>query len=187
MKLFFFDLETTGFSPNQNGVHQIAGKIRIHGETKEVFDFKVRPFDTDKINAKALEVGGVTLEQIQAYPDPVEVYKQIIDLLSKYVDKYDKGDKFFLVGYNNASFDNPFLREFFNKNNDPYFGSWFWSSSLDVMILATPFLARKRHLMPNFKLMTVAKFCNIVVDESRLHESGYDVELTEAIFDKVIG
>ena len=42
------------------------------------------------------------------------------------LEKFDKKDKFFLVGYNNASFDNQFFRAFFVQNNDMYFGSYFW-------------------------------------------------------------
>lgn len=43
MKLFLFDLETTGTDAVKNGVHQISGRIIINGEVKENFDFKVRP------------------------------------------------------------------------------------------------------------------------------------------------
>lgn len=61
-----------------------------------------------------------------AYPPMGEIYKQFVDLLSKYVDRYNKKDKFFLAGYNIASFDNSFLRAWFIQNGDKYFGSWFW-------------------------------------------------------------
>lgn len=43
MKLFFFDLETTGVNPARNGIHQISGEIVINGETMETFDFHVQP------------------------------------------------------------------------------------------------------------------------------------------------
>lgn len=185
MKLFFFDLETTGVNPAKNGIHQISGEIVIDGETKESFDFKVRPNPKAIIEDEALTVAGVTKEQILSYPEMSIVYKEFISMLSKYVDKFNKKDKFFLVGYNNTSFDNQFLRGFFLQNNDNYFGSWFWSNSYDVMVLATPFLADKRHEMENFKLSTVAKFLDISVDESKLHDAGYDIFLTKSIFNIV--
>jgi len=66
------------------------------------------------------------------------------------VDKFDKKDKLHLAGYNIGGFDIPFLRTFFLQNNDKYFGSWFWSDSLDVMVLASLYLKNKRSGMLNF-------------------------------------
>lgn len=186
MKLFFFDLETTGTYPGKNGIHQISGEIVIDGETKERFDFKVQPNPQCVIEEQALAVAGVTREQVMAYPPMRQVYEELVSMLGKYVDKFKKTDKFFLVGFNNASFDNQFLRGFFLQNGDQYFGSWFWSNSIDVMVLASAHLADKRHEMENFKLATVAKFLGVNVDENSLHYADYDIFLTKAIYDIVI-
>lgn len=185
MKLFFFDLETTGVNPAKNGIHQISGEIVIDGEVKESFDFKVQPNPLCQIEDEALAIAGVTKDQVLRYPIMAEVYKQLTSMLGKYVDKFNKSDKFFLVGYNNASFDNQFLRGFFLQNKDNYFGSWFWSNSFDVMVLATPFLASKRHQMENFKLSTVAATLGIIVEEEKLHDASYDIYLTKSIFNIV--
>lgn len=185
MKLFFFDLETTGTNPAKNGIHQISGEIVIDGEVKESFDFKVQPNPLAIIEQEALDVCGVTKDQILRYTPMFIVYGELTKMLAKYVDKFNKKDKFFLVGYNNASFDNQFLRGFFLQNKDNYFGSWFWSNSFDVMVLATPFLAEKRAEMENFQLKTVAKHLEIVVDETKLHDASYDIFLTKSIFNIV--
>lgn len=111
-----------------------------------------------------------------------DIYRKLINMLEKYVDKYNKKDKYFLVGFNNASFDNQFLRGFFLQNGDQYFGSWFWSNSFDVMVLATPYLAANRAEMENFKLATVAKALGIEVSEDNLHDASYDIALTKGIF-----
>lgn len=185
MKLLFFDLETTGTNPGKNGIHQISGEIVIDGISKEKFDLKVQPNPKCLIEQQALDVAGVTREQVFAYPPMGEIYNQFVALLGKYVDKYKKADKFFLVGYNNASFDNQFLRGFFLQNNDQYFGSWFWSNSIDVMVLASNKLVECRTEMENFKLDTVAQFLGIQVDEAKLHDALYDIYLTKAIFDIV--
>lgn len=185
MKLFFFDLETTGVNPAKNGIHQISGEIVIDGEVKESFDFKVQPNPLAQIEDEALAVAGVTRDQILQYPVMAEVYKQLTSMLGKYVDKFNKTDKFFLVGYNNALFDTQFFRGFFLQNKDNYFGSWFWSNSFDVMVLATPLLANKRHQMENFKLSTVAATLGIVVEEEKLHDASYDIYLTKSIFNIV--
>nr|DAV96570.1 MAG TPA: DNA polymerase III subunit alpha [Caudoviricetes sp.] len=185
MKTLFFDLETTGTLVNRHGIHQISGMVVIDGEIRESFDLHVQPNPKADIVQEALDVAGVTKEQIMAYPPMGEVYKQFVDMLAKYVDKYNKQDKFFLAGYNNASFDNQFLRAWFLQNGDKYFGSWFWSNSIDVMVLATPYLAAKRAEMENFKQGTVAKFLGINVDPNRLHDALYDIEICKAIYDIV--
>jgi DNA polymerase-3 subunit epsilon len=184
-KLFFFDIETTGVNFWQHSIHQISGKIVIDGETKEYFDFKVRPHEKAKIEQKALDVGNVTLEQIMSYEPQTMIYSRLINLLSKYCDKFDSKDKLHLVGYNNAPFDNQFFRAFFTQCNDQYFGSWFWSDSLDVMVLSSNYLKDKRAFMPNFKLATVAKTLGIEVDDNKLHDAKYDIDLTEKIFNIV--
>lgn len=186
MKLFFFDLETTGVNFWQHGIHQISGCIEIDGEVREYFDFKVAPNPAAKIDQEALDIGGVTLAQIMSYPDMRTVYNQLLALLGKYVGKYDKQDKFYLVGFNNASFDNPFLRAFFVQNGDNYFGSWFWSNPLDTFILATPMLMRERAGMENFKLKTVCRQMGIEVDEERLHEASYDINLTRQLYHRCL-
>lgn len=182
MKLLFFDLETTGVNPGKNGIHQISGMIEIDGIEQERFDFKVQPNPKAIIEQEALDVAGVTLEEVQAYPPMGEVYSRFVSMLSKYVNKYDKTDKFFLVGYNNAAFDNQFLRGFFLQNGDSYFGSWFWANSIDVMVLASHHLASRRHEMVNFKLGTVAKFMGVDVDSESLHDAYYDIYLTREVY-----
>lgn len=184
-KIFFYDLETTGVDCKANGIHQISGAIVIDGETKETFNFKVAPHNAAVIEAKALEVAGVTEQQIKQYEPIRSVYAKIIALLTKYVDKFDRTDKFHLCGYNNAGFDNQFFRQWFFLSGDKYFGSWFWSDTIDVMVLASYKLQHQRYLLPNFQLKTVAGYLGITVDETKLHDALYDIELTQAIYNKV--
>lgn len=185
MKILFFDLETTGLLPNRHGIHQISGEIVIDGVSKETFDFKVKPNPKAEIVQEALDVAGVTKEQILAYPEMSVVFNQFIKMLEKYVNRFDKKDKFFLAGFNNANFDNNFLRGWFLQNNDKYFGSWFWSNTIDVMVLATPYLAGVRSDMENFKLAAVASQLGIEVKQGELHDASYDIYLTKAIYEKI--
>jgi DNA polymerase-3 subunit epsilon len=185
-KLFFYDLETTGVKFWKNGIHQISGKIVIDGETKETFNFKVQPHKDAIIEDEALAVGGITREDLANYKPMHEVYSELIAILSKYVDKYNKTDKFHLVGYNNASFDNQFFRAFFTQMGDNYFGSWFWADTHDVMVMASVYLASSRAKMPNFKLSTVAKEFDIDVLDESLHDALYDIELTEQIYNEIL-
>ena len=155
--------------------------IIFQGGTRQSFE----PRYSTKFEDEALAVADVTREQIAKYPAMGTVYRQFVAMLGKYVDKYNSKDKFFLVGYNNAAFDNQFLHGFFLQNNDKFFGSWFWANSMDVMVLATVYLANKRTEMENFKLSTVAATLGVQVDGDSLHNAMYDIELTKAVFDIV--
>lgn len=184
-KIFAYDLETTGTNPGHHSIHQIAGIILIDGKEKERFEIKMQPNPKAKIDPEALKVANVTLEQIQEYQSFEDGYKELISILGKYISKFDRKDKFATLGYNNASFDDQFLRGLFLQNNDQYYGSWFWADSLDVRVLAMRQLLPVRHQMENFKLMTVSRQMGIIVDESKLHDAVYDVELTIEVFKRL--
>lgn len=189
IKIFSFDLETSGLGPVKNGIHQIAGRIYVDFKLQKEFYQDVKLMSNDIAEPKALEVSGKTVSDItsDSHCDPRKLYQAIIKALSAHCDKFDKTDKFFLMGYNNQSFDNDFLRQFFAKNGDNYFGSWFWSAGLDVMILAQQYLIMDRHLMPNFQLGTVAAHLGFDADEKELHNAFFDLNLHEAIYQKVTG
>lgn len=185
MKLLYFDLETTGVKYWKNGIHQISGIIEIDGIIKDEFNYLVRPYEKAIIEPEAMTIGKVTEQQICLYPPMKEIHSKLLFKLGKYVSKFDTKDKFFLVGYNNSSFDNNFLRAFFVQNGDNYFGSYFWSNSIDVMVLASQYFIKKRVSMENFKLHTVAKHCRIDIDEKKLHDATYDILLTREIYKKI--
>jgi DNA polymerase-3 subunit epsilon len=192
-KILAFDLETTGVKFWKNGIHQISGKFVIDGNVVESFNFKVKPYKDAIIEDSALAVSGITKDDLDSYMEMKDCYNEFVAILSKYVDKFSKTDKFHLLGYNNASFDNQFLRAWFTQNATTekeaqygnYFGSWFWSDTIDVMVLASNKLKGKRHLMENFKQSTVAKYLGIEIDESKLHDALYDIEICLDIYNKV--
>lgn len=187
MKVFLYDLETTGLDPKSNATHQLSGKIIIDGKEVEKFDFHIQPFDGAEISQEALDVSGVTREQLATYPTEEEVFPKVLAMCSKYVNRYDRTDKFYQLGFNVQHFDNQFLRAMFDRQGIRFFGSYFWSNCLDAMLLATPALIDKRPAMPNFKQSTVAEYLGIKIDESRMHNANYDIELAQAIYDKVCG
>ena len=188
VKHFFFDLETTGLDPELCGIHQISARVYVDYVKKFEFNVHVRPFPNDKIDEKALAIAGKTMEDLKQpnHYGATAVYKSLMGMLPNFVNKYDKTDKLHLIGFNNLSFDNPFFRNFFKKNGDQYFDSWFFSG-LDVFSLAAQHLADIRHEMPDFNLATVADKLGFGVEEHLLHDSYYDLALTESIFTAVTG
>lgn len=189
MKTLFYDLETTGVKPWRNGIHQIAGLIDIDGEVVEEFNLLVRPHPQSDMSPEALNMAEhlkhPTLspqEVAKTFPDMKDVHTQLTNMLGKYVDRYDKKDKFFLCGYNNSQFDNQFFRFWFEQNGDPYFNAWFWINPLDVMVLATKYFRHERDKMEDFKLVTVARRLGLTVEEEKLHDALYDIRLTRDIY-----
>jgi len=188
IKILYYDCETTGTDERKHGIHQLSVYMEIDGKVVETIDYKVAPHPKAACVPEALAVGqGVTEEQIRAYEPMEVVYRRFVAMLAKYVDRYDKKDKIYLCGFNSADFDNRFLRAWFKHNGDSYFGAYFYGEDLDVRILAAQYLLKRRGRMENFKLMSVARELGITVDESRLHDALYDIELTRACYRIVTG
>lgn len=183
----FFDLETTGTNPGKHSIHQLSGCVEVNGEIQQEFNFKVRPHPKAEITKEAMTVCGKTEKEILAYPEMSTVFAAFINMLKKYIDPYEKTSKAWLVGFNNRSFDDQFLRKFFELSGSPYFNSWFWSDSIDVLCLASEYLLDRRANMPSFKLKRVALELGLVVDENELHDALFDARITRDIYRIVTG
>lgn len=184
IKEIYIDTETTALDPMKAGMLQLSGAIRIDGKIKEFFNFTCKPFEGSVIEQEALDVNGITIEQIKQFEDPNDSYRKFTKILEKYVNKMDKTDKFLFKAYS-ARYDVDVLRQWFLKNDDKFFGSWFWHPELCVLQRAAWNLKEKRVLLPNFKLVTVAKYFGVNVDESKLHDAKYDIAVTIALDDKL--
>ena len=178
----FYDLETTGLNPKLHSIHQIAGMFEVDGVIVERFNFKTKPHPKAQIEAAALRIGGVTAEQIQSYPDMIDVYRDFSKMIGKYVLVEDRSDGIYLCGYNNRKFDDVFLLAWFQQNKDELFFARFRTESLDVEVLAAEYLLDRRRDMPSFKLKRVAMEVGLEVDTDRLHDGEYDVQLTYDIY-----
>ena len=187
MVKIFYDVETTGTNPKQHSIHQLSGRVEVDGEIVEEFDFKVRPHPKAVIEKEAMTVCNKTSEQIMLYPEMGKVHKLFLSMLSKYVDKFEKTSKIHLIGFNNRGFDDEFLRMFFLLNDDKYFGSWFWSDTIDVICLASEYLQDRRSGMPSFKLKRVALELGLAVESDELHDAMYDARTTRDIYRIVTG
>lgn len=178
----FYDVESTGTNYHKHSIHQLAGLIEIDDIVVDEFNIHTRPHPKAIIEKEALDVAGVTEEEILAYPDMKDCHKEFVGLISRYVNRYDRRSKAFLVGFNNRAFDDQFLRAWFQQNGDEFFGSYFYSDTRDALVLASEYLEDRRNHMPNFQLHSVAKELGLEVDQNRLHDASYDVELTRQIY-----
>jgi len=178
-KIFWIDIESTGLDFRRHDIIQLSYLIEINKEIKEEGNFYVQPFNYDTIEKAALEVNKLEISQIKTFPEPKEIYNKIKGILEKYIDRYNKNDKFSMAGYNNTNFDVPFLKQFFIKNNDRYFGAFFNYHILDVFPLLFALEYKGLIKLDNFKLITVCKHFGI---ELKAHDALSDIKATRELF-----
>ena len=183
IKILFVDVETTGLNPIENGIIQLCCIMDIDGKKVDEFNSYVKPFKSDIITKESLEINGLHEEEINGLHEQV-VYMRFKKWLGKYVDEYDKNDKIHFIGYN-ARFDDDFLREWFKKNNDKYYGSYFFWPAIDITNLLAVKYMNERNSFKNFQLMTVAKELGIDVSEAIAHNAEYNVKVTRDLFYKM--
>ena len=176
-KIFWFDVETTGLNPEQQDIVQLAFLIEIDGSIVESGNMLMQPFNYDTISQESLDIHGRTIDEIKKYPDPRKIYAELIRVLEKYVDRYDKADKFHHAGYN-SRFDLDFLKQFFIKNKDKYFGSWFNYRAVDPLSLLYTLDGIDKVSIPNYKLETVCKYFDIPI---KAHDALSDITATRAL------
>jgi len=182
MKVLYFDTETTGLDPIKNDIIQIAGIIEIDGEINTEFCVNCQPFNYNNITQEALDTNGYTIEQIRIFDNPAKVYRILIAIFEKYIDRYDKDDKFYPAGQN-VRFDVDFLRQFFIKNGDKYFGSWFNYHAIDLMALTAVLKYTGYIDVENLKLESIAKYFDF---EFKSHNALEDIKTTRQILKKII-
>lgn len=191
MYYLFADLETTGFWYDKCAIIQLAGiMVDVDDELNlhpiDTINIKMCPAYGKMIDQRALEVTGYTIEQLACFQTQEEGFNKFIQFLDKHIDRFNKIDKCKLVGYNNLRFDQAFLRQWFEDNDNRFFGAYFWSDSIDVLSEASRYLTNYRPAMLNFKLGTVAKTLGIKTDNNNLHDGLYDIALTFKIFNKIV-
>lgn len=112
------------------------------------------------------------------------IYENLIAFLNTCVNRFDKNDKMQFIAYN-AKFDTDFVRELFEKNGNKWYGSYFYTPSIDVMQMAAFVFYISNKRPENFKLATVCKYYGFKVDDTKLHDSLYDIELTKDLFNRL--
>lgn len=179
-KVLWFDTETTGVDPQKNAIVQLSGMILINDEIMESFDIKMQPWNGAEINPKAMEVHGLTeedLETFQSHEDGIAEFKRIVH---KYVSKFDRNDKFVLAGYN-VNFDDGMLRTSFRKCHDIYYGSLFAFPKIDAVTYVAEHFANGLRLKNN-KLSTLCEHFNI---EIKAHDAMSDIQATRELYLKL--
>lgn len=189
MKKLYVDAETTGTDPKKHGLIQFSAVAVVDDVRVGSINLNIMPFTgIDEIDDGALEHNGVSREELFSGDRliPKEAHYQICAFLGQFVNKFDKSDKFIWLGYR-AGFDADFAREFFLKNGDSYYGSWFFTPPLCVMTLSAYILQKHRYKLENFKQITVFNFLYPEMatfwPEDGWHDSMFDIDRTIDIED----
>jgi len=184
MKILWYDTETTGLTEN-SAMFQISGVIEIDGEVKEEFDIFCHPHEGADISEQALEVTGMSREELDGFQSPKKAYDELVEIFSKYIDKFDREDKFIIAGQN-VKFDIDVLNRFFKRNNDNYLGSFLnYKQVFDTLSVYTALeIADVVPKLENHKLETICKIMG--VELSNAHNSLADIKATKEVGDKLL-
>lgn len=184
MKILYFDTETTGIDPKIHEITQFAAIVEIDGVPVEEVNWRCQPTNYEAISPEALQTTGVTVEQLKTFPHPTEMMKNIRSLFDRYINKYDKADKFWPAGHN-VSFDLDFLQAFWKKHSDKYgTGSYQNWRSLDSRYFANFLMAAgKLHGIPDMKLATLCGHYGIEIDA---HDALSDIRATRLLICKML-
>jgi len=181
-KVLYFDTETTGLDPVRNDIIQLAGLVEIDGEIKDEFNIRCLPFSFENISPEALEVHGITIEELKKYQSPQSAYREFMGVLSKHCNKFDRSDKFYPAGFQ-VNFDINFLSEWFKKNGDTYLGSWLNWKAIDPLSILRWFDYMGIISLPSYKLEKVCEHYGIEIDA---HDALSDIKATREVMIRLV-
>ena len=180
-KIFYFDVETTGLYASKHDIVQFAAIIEIDGVIKETVNLRMKPTNFETISQKALDVTGLTLEDLKSYPDSHEVFDELVEVLDKYIDRFNKLDKFQIVGQN-VQFDVKFFEALFKKNENNYYGSYFSRYTADPYEL---FKFMKSHGIVNYANLRLGTICDKLKIPIDAHDALSDVTATRELYSRL--
>ena len=181
-KILWLDVETTGTDYKIHDIWQLAYLIEIDGVVREEGKILIRPDNFDTIDESALKIGGTTVEELEKIDYNIaDAVADLKDVWGKYVDKYDRNDKFVVAGYF-VRFDIDFLRSLFFRVGDKYgIGSYCFSALLHVDSFVALAVGKFGFRFENHKLETVCKKLKIPLKNA--HDSLEDIKATKKLYE----
>lgn len=189
MKILYFDVETTGTSSYKHDITQFAAIVEIDGVVVEEINWRCQPTHWENISPQALQVTGITLEQLKTYDLPQVMFSNIKKLFQKYIPKYSKNpDRFYPAGHN-VAFDLDFLNAFFKQHGDADDKQWGITTytnwrSLDSRIFANFMAVSGKLETKDNKLSTLSEHFKV---EINAHDALSDIKATREIIKIMMG
>lgn len=182
-KKLWFDTETTGIDPFKHDIVQIAGLIEIDGVICEEFNIKCAPTNLETVSQEALDVTGLTLDEIKSWQAPGFALNQLLKIFDKYIDKFNKADRFTPCGHN-SQFDLNMLQSFFRKNGNKFgTGSYQNWKAIDTLMFVRIIDDAYPLGVENHKLGTLCEHFGISIDA---HDALSDIKATRELYSKLL-
>lgn len=170
------DLETTGFTADQNQIAQIA--FVVLNQNMEILDQAcsfIQKYDNKILVPATMKFTGITEEQMAEGMSADELYSELVSLFKEH--KKGRYRKPILVGHNFCSFDLPFIEYIFKRKGDNLY------NYVENFVDDTIFLARKRWgagEMKDYKLGTCCERAGVLLSDA--HEALADTVATAQLF-----
>lgn len=167
MNFCWIDIESTGLNEKKSDVIQLACIPIINGVRQKPFNEFCQPINWNGIEQEALDIHGITLEQLKTFQSP----EAMIDKFVEYMRSF--GVKFTIAGYN-VSFDKRFLSSTFSKLNRVT--DFFKMFSIDIHCTYKRASEVKSQInSKSLKLEELAKLYGIAINA---HDALSDIEAT---------
>ena len=180
-KILFLDTLTTGLSPERCAIYRMGGIFCEMTATSiremQRIDLRIRPNEKARISDSSLWIGGETRRTLVAFPDQKETFDTFIKTLDGVVNVKNPKDKLYVASFNASSFDVPFLRNWFQMNDNGRFRDYFYVQTLDLMSLAAFALINEREGMPDFHMETTAKYLGVNVEHTEKYDCISNAEM----------
>lgn len=160
-KILFLDTVTTGMNPEACCIYRLGCIYTENGQETKRLDLRMRLYNNARISEQSLWICGESRSSLAVYPSQEEAFKTFIDFLDSVVDVKNPNDKLFIGGFNVATFDIPFLRQWFIRNNNEKFRNYFHMQAIDMMIITNNLLLEKRHQCKDFHLESAARYMGL--------------------------
>ena len=177
-KVLFIDTETTGLDPKKNDIIVLSYMIEDGGMVVDEGELKIRPYNPSNIEQGALDVNGITREELEYFDEPIYAKNKFVKAIKNHVDINDKDSKLMFCGFN-VMFDVDFLKEFFWKCNDKNFFNYFKPRTLiDPMYMLRYLNYIGKTNLKSCALDEVCKYFNI---EHKAHDATSDINATRTL------
>ena len=171
------DVETSGLNDNENGLCSVAMK---NPRSDDALYFTLKPLKNMKYEDEALRVNGFNHDDLMRYGlFESEGVQLIIDFV-----RANYKTRPLIIGYN-VGFDIGFLKAMFKRNGYEFF-DFFSYEKVCVLMMARFMHYIDLYKFENHKLTTVVKTLFPDMDLSEAHNSLFDVDITQKVYDEFV-
>jgi DNA polymerase III subunit epsilon len=177
------DCETSGLSPKDHAIIQLAAAIEIDGEIVDTCNILMSP-ESKLVDAKALQVNGRTVEELATFQSQKQGWVEFRNFLAKHGEEGNKAKRYIPAGYNNK-FDLEFIQQWHEEQADVYaFWQYLQHNPIDPFGAVVSLWRLGKLDIPDCKLGTVCGYFGI---EIQAHDAMSDLLATRELSKRVYG